>query len=249
MALKAFDELLAAEHVSDDSIARANHAWLRAQQGHMEPARRWADYVTLDKEEPLSVSEGIILARMYLLQGKQDEAIQRLNTLLAAAESGERWRHVVELLVLQAMTYDAQGHQDTALESLSQALEMAESEGYMRTFVDSGQPVAKLLREASQSGHIPAYGNKVLKAFQTDKQVRRKIKHTVSSPSTFIDPLSDREMEVLQLIAGGLSNREIAERLFLSPGTVKVHAHNIYSKLGVNGRTQAIKQARDLGLL
>ena len=253
----AFDELVADESAAVDSMATAQHAWLHAQQGDMEAARRWADNSSLFfNEEPLREGEALILARIRLLQGDLEDASQWLNKLLDGAKAGERWGQIVELLVLQSLTFAAQGDRRPAQRSLSRALELAQAEGYIRTFVDEGRPVAELLRELARGGEMPEQGLKVLTDFlavETEsREPGRAMVPTVASATysaALIDPLTDRELEILQLIAEGLTNKEIAARLYLSPGTVKVHAHNIYSKLGVNGRTQAVAKARTLNIL
>jgi len=160
------------------------------------------------------------------------------------------------LLVLQAVILDAQDNRAAALKALSRALEIAQSEGYIRTFVDGGQPVAQLLRETARGSRVAEYANKLLTAFSVGEKEGGEEEATPhvamplrDRPPDPLDPLSDRELEVLQLIAEGLTNKEIAARLHLAPGTVKVHAHNIYSKLGVSGRTQAVAKARTRNIL
>ena len=251
------DELLADDLGSADSIVIAHYAWCQAEQGDLEPARRWAKSIDLDPDEaPLGETVAIIQARIRLMQGESEAAGQSVKMLLAAAESGKRWGRVVELLVLQAVIFDAQDNRAAALKALSRALEIAQSEGYIRTFVDGGQPVAQLLREAARDGRVTEYANELLVVFPDGKNGGREEESTShvaaplrSRPSAPLDPLSDRELEVLQLISEGLTNKEIAARLHLAPGTVNVHAHNIYSKLGASGRTQAVAKARTRNIL
>jgi LuxR family maltose regulon positive regulatory protein len=190
------------------------------------------------------------------MHGEFGVAGQWLNMLLAGAESGERWGRVIELLILQAIIFNAQDNREAALKTFTRALEIAQGEGYVRTFVDGGQPVAELLGETASGVGVTEYANKVLAAFPDDNKESREKESTAHSaappngrPSSLMEPLSDRELEVLQLIAEGLTNKEIAVRIHISLGTVKVHAHNIYSKLGVNGRTQAVAKARTLNIL
>jgi LuxR family maltose regulon positive regulatory protein len=132
---------------------------------------------------------------------------------------------------------------------LERALTLAEPEGFVRSFVDEGRPMARLLYEALSRGIAPNYVQGLLAAFPVDEA-----EHTVPSKcqaqeSELIEPLSERELEVLQLMAEGLTNPEIASRLFVSLNTVKAHARNIYGKLGVHNRTQAVTKARALGVL
>jgi LuxR family maltose regulon positive regulatory protein len=135
------------------------------------------------------------------------------------------------------------GDVSAALVSLERALTLAEPEGYVRLFLDEGPPAARLLYRAAERGIQPTYAGRLLAAFPEAPS-----RLPPSSPS-IIEPLTERERQILQLIAEGLTNKEVARELVLSVGTVKVHAHNIYGKLGVSGRTQAIAKGRELGLL
>jgi LuxR family maltose regulon positive regulatory protein len=132
--------------------------------------------------------------------------------------------------------------------TLEQALTIAEPVGFIRIFVDEGPPMAQLLFEAIKRDIAPDYARQLLAAFPTTEP-----KPTETEPhalaAKLIEPLSEREIEVLHLIAEGLTNPEVASRLFLSSNTIKVHARNIYDKLGVNNRTQAVARARALGIL
>ena len=157
---------------------------------------------------------------------------------------------------MEALIYQAQDDIDRALDALGEALALAEPEGYIRTFADRGAPMAQLLHQAAVRGIMPDYTRKLLAAFggaTKDRSARQRTEPSLSSsvvrPSSLVEPLSKRELEILQLIAQGLSNREIGERLFLALSTVKGHNRNIYGKLQVQRRTEAIARARELGLL
>ena len=126
---------------------------------------------------------------------------------------------------------------------------VAEPEGFVRVFVDEGPPMAGLLYEALNRGIAPDYVRRLLAAFPVDEPMRVDLKRTEADQSELVEPLSERELEVLQLIAEGLTNQEIATRLFLSLNTVKTHTRNIYGKLNVHRRTQAIARSKELGLL
>ncbi len=152
---------------------------------------------------------------------------------------------VIEILVLQAIAYAAQNQKHKALIALEEALNLAEPQGYMRIFLDQGPAMAPLLYEAAARDIKPHYIGQLLAAFP-DTQATSKEK---ARPVEMIEPLSERELEVLHLIADGLTNREIANKLILSLNTVKGHTRKIYGKLGVNSRTQAIGKARAFGLL
>jgi LuxR family maltose regulon positive regulatory protein len=144
----------------------------------------------------------------------------------------------IEALVWHALTLQAEGRTNHAMQSLERALALAEPEGYLRTFVDTGPPMAVLLRHALSCGIAPGYAARLLAAFDDPAPAQ-----------PLIEPLTPREVEVLYLIVAGLRNREIADQLVISLATVKRHISNIYGKLGVSHRTQAVARARDLGLL
>jgi LuxR family maltose regulon positive regulatory protein len=150
----------------------------------------------------------------------------------------------LKILILQAMAYHMQGEKDKAMQHLAEALALAEPEGYLRIFVDEGTPMERLLSEATARGIRPDYVSKLLAVFETEKQ-----SPLLPPAQALVDPLSQRELEILTLIATGLKNKEIAEQLFISLNTVLYHIKNIYSKLGVNKRTLAIIKARELNLL
>jgi LuxR family maltose regulon positive regulatory protein len=169
--------------------------------------------------------------------------------LLQAAENGKRTGSVIEILILQAFAHEAQGDTPSALKPLEQALTLAEPEGYTHIFVDEGPPMASLLYEALKREIAPEYVQRLLAAFPvSDPEKAASTKSKVDQPG-LIEPLSEREIDVLQFLAKGLTNQVIATRLFLSIHTVKTHTRNIYSKLGVNNRTQAVSKARALGII
>lgn len=226
--------------------------WLA--QGQLEPALRWVreSGVSLGDEprEQLEI-EHTTLARILLAQEAWDEARHLLDRLLLAAEAVGRLGRVVEILALQALSFQGRRDYDPALISLERALKLAEPGGYIRIFADEGAPMATLLKRMNDDGGSKkAYLGKLLAAFDTERQ-EPSPSPLLSRPSSplLIDPLSERELEVLRLIAEGLSNREIAGQLIISFGTVRKHVENIRSKLGAHSRLQAVNQARALGLL
>ena len=148
---------------------------------------------------------------------------------------------MLEILVLQALVHHAQGDTALALATLTRALSLAEPEGYVRIFLDEGPPMARLLHEAAARGVAPEHTRQLLAAFSPAEPPGAR--------AAGLDPLSERELEVLRQIAAGLTNREIAGRLYLSLYTVKAHARSIYDKLGASNRTQAVAIARELGFL
>jgi len=193
--------------------------------------------------------EHIALARIQICQGATDEAIRVLESLLKPAEAGGHETRVIELLILQSQALQAQGRVAEALATLEQAIFRAEPDGYVRIFVDEGVQMARLLYESVDQGESPAYANRLLAAFPLADPKPAASPEGAVAPLGLLEPLSEREIEVLQQIAQGLTNREIANRLYLSLHTVKAHTRNIFGKLGVHNRTRAVSQARALGIL
>jgi LuxR family maltose regulon positive regulatory protein len=160
----------------------------------------------------------------------------------------------LKAMVLQAVAHHAHGEKDKAAQLLGEALALAKPGGFMRIFVDEGAPMAQLLSEAAAHGIMRDYVVKLLTAFQDTKDDEGPLRATelsssVIRPSSLVEPLSQRELKILHLIAQGLSNHEISERLFLALSTVKGHNRNIFDKLQVQSRTEAVARARELGLL
>ncbi|MDR3470538.1 MAG: LuxR C-terminal-related transcriptional regulator [Devosia sp.] len=188
-------------------------------------------------------------ARVHLAQGDPSAALAVLEPLRRRVEERAWADEQLKTMILQAVAFDALGERSRAVELLDEALAVAEPGGFVRIFVDEGAPMARLLREASSQGLHPGYVRQLLAAFPADGAGRAASPSTRVGGSRLAEPLSARELEVLPLIAEGLSNQEIAARLYLSLHTVKAHARNIYAKLGVSSRTQAAARARALGLL
>jgi LuxR family maltose regulon positive regulatory protein len=158
---------------------------------------------------------------------------------------------VIEILVLQALLLQAEGHAARAVRILGDALSLAEPEGYVRIFVDEGAPIAALLRRVLSAGISPKYVGMLLATLRQHAEDPQQLAEAdiPKDAQLLSELLSERELEVLRLIALGLSNREIAQELFVTPGTAKRHVHNIYRKLEVRSRTQAIARGRDLSLI
>ncbi|MDX1415241.1 MAG: LuxR C-terminal-related transcriptional regulator [Candidatus Promineifilaceae bacterium] len=230
-------------------------------QGQLTAAQGWVREQELAVDDDLSYSrefEYITLVRWLIMhfrcnpQGNEIyESLALLERLLAAAEAGGRMGSVIEIGILQALSYQAQGSAAEALPPLRRALSLAEAQGYVHIFVDEGQPLAGLLSAVKAEGFMPAYVGKLLAAFAAAKQGQPAVStHTAApSPQPLVEPLSSRELEILHLVAEGLSNRQISERLFLAMSTVKGHNSRIYGKLDVRRRTEAVSRARELGLL
>jgi len=190
---------------------------------------------------------GIARARKLAEEGRVKEALALLGQIYESAWAVEGLGLMIEARVSEALIHQSQDDLDPALEALEDALSLGEAEGYTRTYLDRGAPMAQLLIQAAARGIMPHYTARLLAAFECGTKDERQT--TEITPLSLIEPLSPRELEVLQLIAQGLSNREIGERLFLALTTVKGHNRRIYGKLQVQRRTEAVARARELGLL
>ena len=192
-------------------------------------------------------------ARVYLAQGDPSAALALLSPLRQQMEAKDWQDERLKVMVLQAVALyaaalGADGEKDQAVQLLGDALALAEPGGFIRLFVDEGLPMARLLSEAATHGMMPDYISKLLAAFEVEER-KSEDKSYLPPAQPLIEPLSQRELEVLRLIAQGLSNRRISERLFLALSTVKGHNRNIFGKLQVQRRTEAVARARELGLL
>ena len=228
------------------------------QQGRLSEAMAWARKRGLSVDDDLSYLgefEHITLARILIAQNKNDplagsihEAIALLERLLQAAEAGGRMGSVIEILVVQTLALQAQGNVSQALASLEHALALAEPEGYVRIFVDEGEPMRSLIEKQSRNRDHPLsrYTDKLLAAFtQPVIEPKSAINHRKSD---MIEPLSERELEVLRLLRSELAGPEIAEQLIVSLNTLRTHTKNIFNKLGVNNRRAAVRRAEQLNL-
>jgi LuxR family maltose regulon positive regulatory protein len=190
--------------------------------------------------------------RVHLAQGDPATALVLLGPLRRDAEAKKWQDEWLKVIILEAIAHQALGENEQAVQLLGEALAMAEPGGFIRIFVDEGQSMAYLLKEALNRGIAPSYVQRLLNAFpidETEQAVSTQTQAPKSELSELVEPLSQRELEVLRLIAQGLSNREISKRLFLALNTVKGHNQKIYSKLQVQSRTEAIARARELYLL
>ena len=254
--LDAASRLYVRNPVPDVRPVAAIKARISIRQGGLTAALAWAAEHGLSTADDLSYGrefEHMTLARLLIARYRQEradshlhDALGLLGRLLAAAEAGGRVGNVIEILLLQALAHEAHGDLHSAQMPFARALALAEPEGYVRLFVDEGPPLARLLRTMQQEGRkANGYLHSLLAAFGRQPDLPPP---SVSPPASE-EPLSEREREVLRLIAEGLSNQELAARLYLSPHTIKVHTRNIYGKLGVTSRTQALARARALGIL
>jgi LuxR family maltose regulon positive regulatory protein len=229
-------------------LERLRLEWWLAQ-GRLRAAIDWANEmigVGAREGPPASDETRLAIARALIAKGDAPSltrALALLRALLQAAEVEGRAGIVIEALALQALAHGRRGEHANAMTALERSLRLAEPEGYVRLFADLGLPMARLLQEARERAVAPEYVAKLLTAFVGDPAI------PAQASGSLPEPLSQREQEVLKLIAAGLTNREIAETLVISPETVKKHTGAIYGKLGVSNRTEAANRARELGLL
>ncbi|MFB0537778.1 MAG: LuxR C-terminal-related transcriptional regulator [Anaerolineae bacterium] len=229
--------------------------WLA--QGDLQAASRWA----ASQEERLSSDDlfgfeneltHITQARVFIAQNKPNEAIGLLSHLEETARSAGRMGRVIEILLLQALAMRELGDSEHALLALTKCLTLAEPEGYVRVFLDEGQPMQMLLAQwlaHASAGPLRDYAIRLLSHFDAELHVVTAAQEKASPTGNLVEPLSQRELEVLHLIALGRTNQEIAQHLIVSPGTVKAHTSSIYRKLDVANRTEAVARARQLGIL
>jgi LuxR family transcriptional regulator, maltose regulon positive regulatory protein len=215
--------------------------WIR--QGRLDEALAWARQEGLSADDDLTYLrefEHLTLARAL----PSDEAVRLLTRLLAAAEAGGRTGAVIETLVLLSLAHHRLGALPTALAALERALALAEPAGYVQVFADEGPPMSNLLRASARHTAMPPYVHRLLTALGGSPPVPQR-----STPSGgLVEPLSQREHDVLRLLATDLSGPEIARRLVVSLNTVRTHTKNIYAKLGVNSRRAAVRRAEELDL-
>ena len=227
--------------------AQKARIWL--MQDRLDEVERWAKQRDIAQADYhyLKEYEHITLARYYLAQYRQhkhpdeyNQANSLLKQLLSEAESGARVRSMIEILILQAELAALSNNMESALSILNQALDIAAPQGYVFLFVVEGERLKPLLRQSNHS-----YARQLLVVLSNTALPATKTNQQTGS----LDALSERELEVLTLIADGLSNRDISERLFIALDTVKGHNRLIYQKLQVRRRTEAVSRARELGLI
>lgn len=265
--LKAGELALRTEETGlDDLYVRLHRAQLDIMCSDLEAAARWLTERGLTKEfDPASLDqkedyyryhilkyELLVAARWFIAANRPQEALALLAPLLFKMEEQGRVHLVIECLLLSALAHRSLGDQAQAMRCFERALLLAEPGGYVRVFLDAGPAVGPLLVDARRGETVSGYASRLLAAWEAEKQ---GVDHADLSrsfplrPAGLAEPLTERELELLGLIAGGLSNQEIAQRLVITLPTVKWHTSNIYGKLGVRSRTQAVARARSLGLL
>jgi LuxR family maltose regulon positive regulatory protein len=187
-------------------------------------------------------------ARVHLAQGDPSAALAVLEPFRQQVEAKGWEDERLKAMILQAIALHAQGKKEQAAQQLGDALALAEPGGFIRIFLDEGFPMAQLLSGAAARGVMPEYVGKLQAVFKAEQQ-KNEDKSDLPPTQPLIEPLSQRELEILELIAQGLSNQEISERLYLALSTVKGHNRIIFDKLQVQRRTEAVARARELGLL
>jgi LuxR family maltose regulon positive regulatory protein len=221
--------------------------WLA--QDRLRAVVRWADSMATNgvgdsRDEP--EIDQLTRVRALIVQGHPPDrkrALRILRHLIEAAAAHGRKGIQIEALALHALALWAEGDRAGALTSLERSLSVAEPEGYVRVFADLGLPMARLLQEAHARKVMPEYVRQLLDAFTSGGAPH------IGLSAALPEPLSEREQDVLGLMAAGLTNREIGEKLFISAETVKKHCGSIYAKLEVGHRTEAVARAREFGIL
>lgn len=225
---------------------KAVKARIYLMKGNIDILEKWVDECGLKLDDELTIlheAEHVMFARILIAQGRFGDALGLLNRLIAEDEKAGRVLNQIETLILQALALKKLNKETESMAAVKKALSLAEPGGYTRVFVDEGPHMAKLLEKTLDAkGKSPrAFVKKLLPAFRL-----RQIMQSDDGP---IEGLSERELEVLRFIAAGLANKKITEELFISMSTVKTHLRNIYGKLNVHSRTEAIVKAKELGLL
>ncbi len=243
-ALQRANQLATQTGFSDAEWSRAWEAHLRFRRGDRLFALHWAEAAGLSVDDPpqyLRLDHHLLYCRLLLAQGRAAEAQRLLDRLERFTQEHGLFRPLITVHIVQALAAEAAGQRQAARDYLSRALVLAAPQDYVRAFLDEDERTIALLPEVRPAA--PAFVDQLLAHAGVSPAPRR------AAAQPLIEPLSERELEVLGLIAAGLSNPEIADRLVISLGTVKRHVNHIYGKLAVRSRTQAIAKARALRLL
>ncbi len=226
---------------------KAVKARIYMMKGNIDALKKWVKECGLKLDDELTwlhEAEHIMFARILISQGRFDDALRLLNRLIAEGEKTGRILNQIETLILKGWVLNKKNNGAESMAAIQKALSLAEPGGYTRVFIDEGQPIAKLLERI-----LDAKDNDIPKAFVKNLLAAFRLRQIVKRDDRLIERLSERELEVLRFIASGLSNKKISEELFISVSTVKTHLQNIYGRLNVHSRTEAIVKARELGLL
>ena len=229
----------------------AVRARLLIVQGNLPEAWRWARDEAVSAQDQLTYVrefEHLTLARLMLAEARRDRAseaaeglVDFVERLLAAADDGGRMGSAIDALVVLALAHHTSGDRTAALAAFTRAIALAEPEGYVRIFADEGPPMAALLKFAMRQKDVAVAASRLLSALLAADAA-------LPTQQTLIEPLSERELEVLRLLQGDLDGPDIARELTVSLATVRTHTRNVYAKLGVNSRRAAVRRAVELGL-
>ena len=251
------------------AVARAFQVELALGQRKIPEAQRLNEHAAYDPYPPVWFFYVPQLTPVKLLLAQKtsdslEKAFTLLNQIDGFVRKSNRKTIRIDVLALQALILDAQGKESAAMERLTESLVMARPGGFIRNFVDMGPPMADLLKRLQNQNVAVDYNEKLLTAFRDDERavLPDVAKHSIASPDhpppspshpappqSLIDPLTHRELDVLELLGQRLHNKEIADKLFVSPETVKAHLKNIYQKLRVGNRRQAVETAKKLRIL
>jgi LuxR family maltose regulon positive regulatory protein len=226
-------------------FASAHQTEIHLRVGNIKEAQVWAESFRVKPCEHIRFMDFLfydVLAQVLIENGQFDEARDLLEILLAISEQAGAAQLEAQTLGRLSLVLKKIGKPDAAFTMLESALAYAVPEGYLRTFIDQGHDMAKLVYQASLQGIYPGFCKQILDGFSNTAAF-------VHASPELVEPLSHREIEILSHIAEGCTNQEIAQELVISLYTVKTHAGNIYSKLGVKNRTEAVAKARSLGIL
>jgi LuxR family maltose regulon positive regulatory protein len=245
------------------AYAASRQARFHLMQGNNKATARWVQSAGLSADDEVAfqfVFNYLVLARLLLAKGREkksgvsDEALNLIERILNMAEALGANSCLIEALILHAMAFQTRGDTEQALAAIERALHLAHSEGFTRIFISEGGAMEQLLTRAIAEGIEPEYADRLLEALQKAKPEPQPTA-LQSGPSDGApsapqgEELTDREHQILRLISAGLSNREIAEELYLSINTIKTHTKNLYIKLDVSSRTQAVHRAKKWGIL
>ena len=242
-------------------VARGFLAELALRQGRLAEAAHWAEHFVAKPFVMMyrSYVPQLTLVKVLLAQGTTsslEQAAELLKQLYDFVTYSHNKRFLIEVLALQALLHDTRDETSAALERLTEALHLAEPAGFIRLFVDLGPQMANLLKQLIKQNIAVDYIGRILTAFGEDEKraMKGKSGHPAAHPPPFgtqplVEPLSNREYEILNLLAQQLRNKEIAAKLFISSETVKKHLGNVYGKLNVKGRRQAVEKARLLNII
>jgi len=261
-ALEKAVHLVQTRGVFSEARYAVQYAWVKIwlAQDDLQAANRWvvsqderlkSDDITDFENELVYTS----MARVMIAENKPKEAMRLLLQLKENAQSAGRNGRLIEIMLLESLAMQRMGESKQAMNSLTNSLTLAEPEDYTRIFLDEGQPMRKLLKqwlEQTDTSSLGEYVIRLLSHFDAEPQTftaTQKKDISASVEQALIETLSPRELEVLQLMALGKTNQEIAQRLVVARGTIKAHAASIYRKLDVTNRTEAAARARELGIL